>query len=261
METVSYVSIIGMCFALLISVGLPVALMIYAHIKLKADIIWCIIGAVTFIIFAMLLEQVLHSFVLKSYGDVLNSNVFLLAIYGGIAAGLFEELGRFVSMKLFQKKLLKKQNAFMYGVGHGGCEAILIVGLTSISNIITSFMINSGAYESILSGLEPQLKEQTLQQVSLLWKTDSIAFYLGGIERIIAITLHICLSYIVYRAVTEHKAQFLLLSIAIHALIDIITVVMSKNNMLILTEIVLIFLVTLLAIAVIRDSKGREVCN
>ena len=32
----------------------------------------------------------------------------------------------------------------MYGAGHGGVEAMLLLGLTSINNIANSTLINSG---------------------------------------------------------------------------------------------------------------------
>ncbi len=41
-------------------------------------------------------------------------------------------------------KPLDFPNAFMYGAGHGGVEAMLLCGVTSISNIASAVMINSG---------------------------------------------------------------------------------------------------------------------
>lgn len=258
MGTVPVLSIIGMCFAFIVAVGLPMGLMIYAFLKLKADMLWFGIGAATFIIFALVLEQCLHVVMIKQFGETLTGNLWLKAIYGGLAAGVFEEVGRFTSMNLFKKKLTK-HNALMYGIGHGGIEAIIIVGLTSISNLITSIMINTGTFEPILASLDASTKEQTLQQVSLLWTTDSLDFYLAGVERVVAVTFHICLSYIVYRAVKGKKVQLLFLAIALHAGLDFLTVLLAGYTSSLVLEIVLLVIVFILAALVYRMySKDME---
>ncbi|MBP3262776.1 YhfC family intramembrane metalloprotease [Pseudobutyrivibrio sp.] len=259
MGTVPVLSLIGMGFAFIVAVGLPMGLMIYAFLKLKADMLWFGIGAATFIFFALVLEQCLHVVMVKQFGETLTGNLWLKAIYGGLAAGVFEEVGRFTSMNLFKKKELTKHNALMYGIGHGGIEAIIIVGLSSISNLITSIMINTGTFEPILASLDASTKEQTMQQVSLLWTTDSLDFYLAGVERVVAVTLHICLSYIVYKAVTNKKVQLLLLAIVLHAGLDFVTVLLAGYVSSLVLELVLIVLVTIIAILVHRAySKERE---
>lgn len=252
MGTVSTLSILGMCFSLIVSFGVPIGLMIYAFKKMNAKLIWFVIGAVTFVLFALILEQLLHYVMVNRFGEALTGNLILMAVYGGLAAGIFEEVGRFVSMNLFKKKFLTKQNAFMYGVGHGGIEAILIVGLTSISNLVTSIMINQGTFEATLSGLDPQVKEQTMAQISLLWTTNPLDFYLGGVERICAIVLHICLSYIVYKAVKERKSYLVALSIMIHALVDCITVIMAAYLSAYMIELVLVVVIAILAVIVYK---------
>ena len=252
MGTVPVLSIIGMCIAFIVAVGLPMGLMLYAFLKLKADMLWFGIGAATFIIFALVLEQCLHVVMIKQFGEALTGNLLVKAVYGGLAAGVFEELGRFTSMNLFKKKGLNKLNALMYGVGHGGIEAIIIVGLTSISNLIASIMINTGTFEPMLASLDAEVKAQTLKQVSLLWTTSPLDFYLAGVERVVAITLHICLSYIVYKAVTNKKVQLLLLAIVLHAGLDFVTVLLAGYVSSLVLELVLIVLVAIIAVLVFK---------
>ncbi len=260
MGTVPMLSIIGMCIAFIVAVGLPMGLMLYAFLKLKADMLWFGIGAATFIIFALVLEQCLHVVMIKQFGEALTGNLLVKAVYGGLAAGVFEELGRFTSMNLFKKKELNKLNALMYGVGHGGIEAIIIVGLTSISNLITSIMINTGSFEPMLASLDDEVKAQTLKQVSLLWTTSSLDFYLAGVERVVAISFHICLSYIVYRAVKNKKVQLLVLAIVLHAGLDFITVLLAGYVSSLVLELVLLVLVAIIAVLVFKIySNDREI--
>ena len=52
-------------------------------------------GAGTFVLFAMVLEPILHNLVLRSpVGAAIQQNILLYALYGGLAAGLFEETDR-----------------------------------------------------------------------------------------------------------------------------------------------------------------------
>ena len=247
METVSLASIIGMCFTLLISFGLPIGLLLYAMNKLKAKMISFWIGAATFIVFALVLEQLLHVGMLNQFGEALTGNILIKAIYGGLAAGIFEEVGRFVSMKIFMKRFLNKENAFMYGVGHGGIEAMIIVGLTTVSNLISAYMINTGLMEKSLELFDSDIKQQTIDQLSLLWTTSPVDFYMAGVERVVAITLHLSLSYIVYRAVKDGKIQLLFLSIALHGYAPVIVV-----------EIVLIVIVSIIAVFVYKKFSAEQ---
>lgn len=64
------------------------------------------IGCGIFVGFAMILEQICHAIVLTVTGDVIRDNIWLYAIYGGLAAALFEECGRWIAMKFCLKNIL-----------------------------------------------------------------------------------------------------------------------------------------------------------
>ena len=128
-----------MAVCALVGIVAPVALAWWLVRKHHARLITILIGAGVFFVFALLLEPVLHQVVLKGpHGDAIMGNTWYYALYGGLAAGLFEETGRFLGMKF----LLKKEPdgplpAVAYGVGHGGMEILMIFGITMIS--ISSF--------------------------------------------------------------------------------------------------------------------------
>lgn len=241
-QTVPTSSIIGMTFSLLIALGVPIALLILIRVKLKTKIYPFFIGCATFFVFALVLEQILHTIVFAATGTLLQNNILFYALYGGLAAALFEETGRFISMKLFMKKCLTRENALMYGAGHGGFEAIMLVGVTYIFNLLYAFMINSGALEASLSVLDSALQEQTITALAPLWLTPSSQFFIGGIERVIAMMLHICLSVLVYKAVSGKK-QFFLLAFGIHFLVDFAVVLAANYLPLALVELVLLAMV------------------
>lgn len=226
--TVSGASMAGMVISLLLSVGLPIFLCIFIYKKTKAWVPAFFIGCGIFVGFAMILEQICHAIVLTATGGVIQGNIWLYGIYGGLAAALFEETGRWIAMKFCLKKHLTKENALMYGAGHGGIEAFLILGLSSMSNLITAAMINGGLMEKTMSVLEPAQQELSYNQLSVLWTTPAYQFFLAPVERISAIALQIALSVLVFSAVKTGKKLHLAAAFGIHFAVDFLTVVCAS---------------------------------
>lgn len=257
MERISVASQIAMVVTIIVSIGVPIALFLYFAIKKKAKKICFVIGAITFILFALILERFLHGIMLSTFGNTLLTNTAFIAIYSGLAAGIFEETGRLVAMKTVMKKNLTKENALMYGVGHGGIESIIIVGLTYISNLVTSIMINAGTLGPMLEKLDEDTRAQTIAGLAVLAKVTPTDFYLAGVERVIAITLHIGLSYLVYRAVKNNKYGLFVLAILIHAVIDGITVSLANVIPVYGLEIILFVLVAVFTLFVYKAYKNE----
>lgn len=246
--TVSIASMLGMMITLIIAVGLPVILLTLVYKKTKAKISSFFIGCGIFVLFALILEQIMHSIVIGITGTFLMDHIILYGLYGGVAAALFEETGRWIAMKFLMKKNLNKQNALMYGVGHGGIEAIIIVGLTYVSNLLTAIMINSGSLQTSLAVLDEGIQQATYEQLKPLWELPAWQFYIAGVERLIAFILHIALSVLVYKAVKSGRKRFWLVAFLVHFAVDFLTVVISGYGAPIwLIEIVLLVIVLFLA--------------
>ena len=156
-------------------------------------------------------------------------------------AGLFEETGRYLAFSFALKKYRAKNvNALMYGAGHGGFEAIVIAGFSMINNIIWSVMINNGSISSMISSLPGDQLAQAQQSVTLLATLPSYQFLLSGVERLLAIALHIALSVIVWFAV-KWNGKFCLYpaAILIHFAVDAAAALLSGLDVnMILIEIV-----------------------
>ena len=207
LHTISGLAIAGVICSIVLSMGVPITLFIAGRVKLKARISSLLIGAGTFLLFAMLLEQLLHVLVIQFCGLNAQSRPWLYYVYAALAAAVFEETGRLIAMKFWMKKWLDFPNALMYGLGPGGVEAILIGGLSGISNLVSMLMINSGAMQNTLAALPAESANQTVSQLSALWTTPAPLFFVSGIERISAIILHIGLSLLIYRAVKAGKCR------------------------------------------------------
>jgi hypothetical protein len=74
----------------------------------------------------------------------LSANPVLLALVAGLFPGVFEETGRLVAFKTVLRKRRNRETSISYGIGHGGFEVILILGLTYIQYIAYAVMINTG---------------------------------------------------------------------------------------------------------------------
>ena len=116
-----------------------------------------LLGAAVFLVFALVLEQRAHQLILGGpAGGVITGDLGLYALYGGLMAGLFEETGRFAAFQLLRRsgKGGTPQDALIYGAGHGGMEAVLLVGLTNVSNLLLSFWLNTGTLEQHMGQLD-----------------------------------------------------------------------------------------------------------
>ena len=238
-------------------IGLPVLLAILGRIRLKGTIISALWGVLTFVVFAMILESGINLLVQKYVGDI-TSNIWFYAIYGGLAAGVFEETGRFVVMKFIMKDTLNKQNAIMHGIGHGGIESIMLVGLTYVSNLAISLAINAGEFDSMLDGLDDTMKAQTIEQYSALWTTSAGMFYLAIVERIAAIAFHICMSYIVYRAVKDKNPRYYLLAVGLHFAYDAGMVLLAGVVPIVILEVILLVFSAAVSVMVYKAYRGEK---
>ena len=231
MVPVSSLAMMAVCA--LAGIVAPVALAWWLVRKHHARLSTILIGAGVFFVFALLLEPVLHQAVLKGpYGTAITGNTWYYALYGGLAAGLFEESGRFLGMKfLLKKEPTGALPAVAYGVGHGGMEMLMIFGITMISNIVVSLMINAGQVDTILSAVPAETREQVEAQFAQLQELHAGQLLLGLWERISALILQLGLSIIVWTAVRKGGKWLWLFPAAIllHALVDGCAVVLSKS--------------------------------
>ena len=258
-------SIICMIITGMISFGIPIALFIYLIAKKDAEVLPFFVGCAVMFLFALVLEPLVHEVVLGSpVGEKIRGNTWLYALYGGLMAGLFEETGRFAAFRTVLRKYLgNDKNALMYGAGHGGLEAALLVGTAMINNIIFSVMINLGQTEMITSELTGDVLAQTEQAFRTLVETKPGMFLAGGIERIFAIVLQISLSVLVWFAVKKMNRSYLYpLAILLHCLVDAAMVVVSDlTGSILITEVTVgigAVLTALIAIAVWKKNADKS---
>lgn len=216
-----------------LGLAVPVCLSIYLVRRHHAKLTTILIGAGTFFLFALVLESIMHQLVLKGpHGAAITGNPLWYAIYGGLAAGIFEETGRFLSMKFLMKKEPSKAlPGVAYGIGHGGMEMIMVFGVTMISNLVISALINSGQSDILFAKAPEETASQLQAQLDHLQTMGAGSMLLGLWERFSALLLHLGFSLMVWAAVRKGGRWLWLFpaAIALHALVDAGVMMLNKS--------------------------------
>lgn len=216
-EAVPDATIAFLSASVAITFGLPIALLAYHRLKHRIALLVAGSGAAVWLAFALGLEGGLHAIVLPLIGDPW-SQPFVFGAYGALAAGVFEEVGRYVAFSFFLKARRQWKDGMAFGIGHGGAESIVIAALPFSQLMVIAIMINNGAFAQI-EGLLPEEASSAIRQS--LTATDSYLFLVGGMERVFAISIHIALSMMVLYGIAAGKGiQFLIIAIAFHSGVD-----------------------------------------
>lgn len=190
-------SVIAACVHIGITLGLPLAFLLWLVIKKHRWLRPFGVGVLTFLVSQLLTRIPLLSFLSGQAWFIAFSvaHPLLYSTLLGFTAGLFEEVGRW----LFIGWLLKQQRGWsdglVFGIGHGGLEACM-VGANILAMLVAA--------------------------PNLLLSSPPWEILLGAAERILAVALQVGLSVMVMRGLAGNKKQplYLLLAILIHTLVD-----------------------------------------
>lgn len=259
---VSKLTIAIIIINMILGVLIPIVLLVYFKKKYQVSIKSFLVGCAEMFLFAMVLEQIVHSLVLGSQvGTVIQENIWLYALYGSLMAGLFEETGRFLAMRyVLKKEHCNAYNAFMYGAGHSGFELFVVLSIGMINNLIYSVMINLGQTQTLLAPLDEATRGTLQTAFDALVQTPFWHFALSPVERVAAITAQIGLSVIVWYAATGKKIKgyLFILAILLHAVLDGVAVLASRGGMSILVVEAFVWLIAIGIALIARNVWKRK---
>ncbi len=253
---VSWLSIVMMCLSLLLAIGFPLALAIYFYKKNKYSISAVFIGALCFAIFQVFTRIPLITYLSNQpwFTQTVSSNVLAASIFAAGTAGLFEEVGRFILYKTLMKRKLSWENSIAFGIGHGGIEAFLLLGMTMALNLYYSITINTGYFDSVLAQSMPAMTAIGIR--GALISTPSYLFIIGGIERVLTIIVHIGFSVTVMYGVMSNKLRYLAYAILAHALLNFpIGLVINQRYGILIIELYLAALAIVSLVCIVRFRK------
>lgn len=261
--SVSTLTLVCMAVAALVTVAIPLILLFYYKRK-GAQVSPFFVGCAVFVLFALILESLMHNLVLKvlPVGERIMNSTLLYALYGGLAAGIFEETGRFLAFKtVLKSKLGNDRNALMYGAGHGGVEAVLLLGATYVSYIVMGIMMNLGLTDQLTTGLTGDMADQMQTVFNAIAAMTPLTCLLAIVERCTAITTHVALSVLVWFAAKKPgKAWLFPLAILLHAAMDGVTVLLAARLPVVAVEGCLVVFALLLALAARAVWKRNADC-
>jgi len=216
-------------------IALPLLLAILWKIRKKEPFISILTGAAAFLLFAVILEKPIQNVLAfpsamglpeHAVSRFLNAHPVLLALVAGLFPGVFEETGRLIAFKTVLKKRRNRETAISYGIGHGGFEVILILGLTYLQYIAYAVMLSTGSFGAVVDQVASQAPEQLASVETVVKLIAGFSFADLGIafvERIFAVLFHIGASVLVFYACRDKKRFWLYpLAVVLHTGMDFI---------------------------------------
>ena len=220
-------SIPSLIITVLLMIAIPVGCFLSWRGKHKQQtkISYLIAGAMGFILSARVLELGVHYVCILADNPVsrfINGNKWAFVLYGTMMAGVFEECGRHIILKYILKKNRTRENAVLYGIGHGGIEILAVLLPTMILYLVIAILFSQGNVEEAMKQLK--ITEETaaaaLPSVQAAAAFDYGMMAMNVVERLFAMSLQIGLTVIVYYGVISEKKGFLPLAILLHMLMD-----------------------------------------
>lgn len=209
-----------------ISIGFPIAMITYFKRNYNASLFYLVTGACVFTIFQLLIRIPLLNWLGGQFWFytyiVQNKEIYIVIL--ALTAGLFEEIGRFIAFKFLLVDKREWENGVIFGIGHGGVESIILVGINYLTFIFISFHLNFGLFKNVI-GLIPNIDTV----IQLLQETSPTLYLLAGVERLFTIIIHVALSLLVLESVRIGKSTGLILAIGLHTLLNASILLISYN--------------------------------
>ncbi len=223
---VSGTSILCMVITLVISLVLPIVLFIIYAVANKGKKVvsaW-FLGAAGFFVLQMLIRiPILNMFsLLPGFQSFAENYYVVYALTLGFSAGLFEVIGRLAVAKIMSKELTYERS-MAAGLGHGGIEAMLLIGMTYINNLLYTMMINGGTFDTVLeqtAAMGVDVSSLYVIEESLV-NTAPYLFLLAGYERILTMICHAAMTLLVCYFVTKKQTlKGVVISLILHTVLD-----------------------------------------
>ena len=232
---VSAASIVCMVLAGMIAVLPPVVLAGVLLYRRKIQIRSVLVGVLVFFVVQVVVRMNLLNLLslLPAWQGFAAAHGVLYALLLSFTAGLAEEWGRYGGYRLLLKGQGGWWTGFGYGLGHGGFEALFLMGSATLNNLLLSLAVNTGTLEK----MAPGVSAAALAQIrDTLVNTSPGMFLVGGLERVFAITAHLALSVLVLRMAERRRALGVWLAVGLHTLLNFPPVLLAQAGHTLLSE-------------------------
>lgn len=249
------VTLVCLSLATLFVAVLPISL--YRRLRGPFGFDWraTVTGVAIFALFATMIERALNGYVLHEnpLTAQLLANPFAFVLYGALAAGVCEEVGRYIAMRMLARRASGRPNTpvdstgLAYGMGHGGAEAWFVGVLVQLQWIFFAVLANRGALDEHLSNLSMDAVLRVHLILATLSPTIAGVF---ALERTAAFVFQIGLSVLMWRGVQAGRKSILPIAIVLHAAIDV-PAAMFQARLVPLVAVDALYAVVAVAVAVV----------
>ena len=208
---------------------LPGGLLIYSIRRGRTCAAYYLLGAVVFTLTQPLfripiLEQVL-SYQTWFIRMQVQMPIFVTALFYAVSAGLVEEVGRYLGLRILKRGQAPWPAGLLFGLGHGCAEAVWVGWM----------LARSGS------------------------EISKINYLLCGYERMCTIMVHAGLALLVLKGVRQRKGRWLVLAVVLHTVLDLAAVMFSTKGILISEGVLLpCALIALVWILYYRKKEKRR---
>jgi len=209
---------LAITLALLITIVLPVAAGFWLNRRLGVPIRLVTYGALGYFLVQALVTMAFSGVnalakdsTIALSGESLNTTQILLSVFLG---ALFGVLIRWLGMRYLSKDLDNLEAAYGIGVGYGGAESILLVGLPLLTTFIT--MLSNMNIDLQTSALEPAV----IQQIEVLWQVPAYIPLIGSLERIAALVMHITVTILILQVFIGKSKLWLLAAFGLEMVVN-----------------------------------------
>jgi uncharacterized membrane protein YhfC len=211
----------------LIMIALPLALAVFLVQRLGVPWRLFLIGASGF-----LASQILHipfnAAILPPIFGIFRTGTGALvgtAALLGLSAAMFEECTRYLILRFWLKKERSWNQMIMYGLGHGGFEAML-VGVFALYAFFQAFALRGADLTALIPADQIQ---SVITNLIFYWDAPWHMVLLGALERGLAICLHLGLTALVWQAVVRGSLLWLGFAIFWHASANAIALIINQT--------------------------------
>jgi uncharacterized membrane protein YhfC len=251
----------ALAFSALFAILFPLVLAVIARRRLGVGWKYFFYGAGIFFLFQLVTRLPIIAVLQAGLGQYINSSSVLLLlwlVFLSFSAGLFEEFGRYVGYRWLMPNDPKTWAvAVMFGLGHGGIESMLLVGVNNLASTALIF------FYPLLSNILPgQQMAPVLQQLAAFSLAPDWLPLLAAWERLWTIFFHVALSVLVLQVFRRGSMRWLWLAIGLHGAANLIivglpTLLRMPRETTYLFSAVMLALVGLLALWIIRRFRAE----
>lgn len=244
----------ALAVCIVLGFAIPIAaVIIYKRRFREAWLPSAFIGAGSVMVFA-LIELLLYVLLCVPLYPLIMRFPSVTVIIAAVMAGAVEETARLAAYKTLMKNRLSTKNAVLMGLGFGGFETMVALGITYLMYLIMAVTANGyGGLEAFLEATRNNSPNNRVEAtLVVIEETRFIDILLPIYGRLLAMTFHVCLSVWVYKAVT-HRLWLYPAAIAAHAAYDYIAMGVIKNHLLL--EAILTVIVTAAVFVTIKLTK------